>query len=145
MQIVIDKSTWGPGPWQDEPDRVEWRHAGFPCLAVRNTHFGTWCGYAGLPPGHPLYGHHDEGLDIEVHGGLTYSGACHMHICHVPEPGEPEHVWWLGFDCGHYLDYAPGAEARFPTSNPDDIYRTLAYVQAETNRLAEQLTEAAHD
>lgn len=39
----IDKSAWGPGPWQDEPDRVEWEHAGLPCLMVRSRDLGQWC------------------------------------------------------------------------------------------------------
>lgn len=25
-----------PGPWDDEPDRVEFQHVGFPCLILRN-------------------------------------------------------------------------------------------------------------
>lgn len=36
----IDKSGWGPGPWQDEPDRKEWTHAGFDCLIVRVASHG---------------------------------------------------------------------------------------------------------
>ena len=52
----IDKSTWGDGPWQQEPDRVEFRHPGLPCLLVRHPRLGVWCGYAAVPPGHALYG-----------------------------------------------------------------------------------------
>jgi hypothetical protein len=142
----IDKSTWGDGPWQEEPDRLEWRHARFPCLMIRQRYSGNWCGYVGVPPGHPLHGKHYEDPDVSVHGGLTYSDACQEdgHICHVAQPGEPEHVWWFGFDCNHAFDYAPGMAARmreFGHYSAEDAYRDLAYVQAETNRLAEQLSQ----
>ena len=162
-----DKSTWGDGPWQSEPDRLEWEHAGLPCLAVRNLRFGFWCGYAAVPLGHPLHGKRYDDVDVDVHGGLTYANACEGHICHVPKPGQPDDVWWFGFDCGHFGDYAPGIAATLRQVDPDrrtydharavasadampdnlrhigviEIFRTLDYVQAETNRLAEQLAE----
>jgi hypothetical protein len=147
-QIPIDKSTWGEGPWQTEPDRLEWEHAGLPCLAVR-SHHGNWCGYAAVLPGHPWHGwaYQDTPEDLVVHGGLTYSDQCCGHICHVPKPGEPDNVWWFGFDCAHCWDVMPAIEARVRIfgdriSEDGASYKTLAYVQAETNRLAEQLHAA---
>jgi len=137
-----DKATWGPGAWQDEPDRVEWRHAGLPCLATRSLVGGNWCGYVAVPPGHPLHGTHYDGPDVDVHGGLTYSGRCSGHICHVAQPGEPDDVWWFGFDCGHFLDVLPAMDARsrqYGLGTTRGTYKTLDYVQAETNQLAEQL------
>jgi hypothetical protein len=127
---------WGEGPWDGEPDRIEWRKPGSPLprMAIRN-HFGAWCGYVGVPEGHPLFG---KGWDapeceaIAVHGGLTYGNACAGNVCHVPQPGEPDHVWWLGFDCAHCFDHAPGLGVRFE----GDTYRDVAYVIAETERLA---------
>ncbi len=101
---------WPPGPWDTEPDRFEWRSAEFPQLAlltVRNR-MGAWCGYVGLPPGYWRYGVGYDELPLDAHGGLTFSDRCHGHICHEPAPGEPEHVWWLGFDCLHYRDTSPG-------------------------------------
>lgn len=149
QQVPIDKSGWGDGPWQHEPDRAEWTHAGLPCLALRNENGGGWCGYVAVPQSHPLHGKNYEGLDIDVHYGLSYSAACQGRICHVPQPSEPDDVWWLGFDCAHYMDLEPARlsrEERFmpPHLKPsvidrDKTYRTLDYVQAETNRLAEQL------
>src|SRR5437667_10881267 len=98
---TIDKTTWGDGPWLTEPDRIEWDHAGLPCLALRNHH-GTWCGYADVAPGHPWHGKsNDDIADLDVHGGLTYANACQhredgvMGICHVPKPGEPDDGWWF--------------------------------------------------
>src|SRR5438477_3224946 len=78
----VPRSEWGPGPWQDEPDRVDFEHAGLPCLAHRGPS-GQWCGYVGLPPTHPAYGQHYDQVDVDAHGGLTYSDRCHGHICHV--------------------------------------------------------------
>lgn len=147
------RATVPVGPWQTEPDRVEFEHAGFPCLMVRNSLGFHWCGYVGVPPGHALHGMpYDKLWDdedpstkgandfVEVHGGLTYGEACAGAICHVPKPGEPDDVWWLGFDCAHCHDYAPGmGEFRHFGA----IYRDCAYVEAQVRRLAEQIAEAA--
>ena len=153
----IDKSAWGDGPWQQEPDRIEWEHAGLPCLMSRGS-CGHWCGYAAVPPGHTLHGKSYDDAPVEVHGGLTYASLCSGAICHVPKPGEPDDVYWFGFDCAHSGDYAPSlgnwrasrhggkaynhAEAvalHAVSWSAADVYRTVDYVQAETNRLAEQL------
>jgi hypothetical protein len=52
-----DKSTWGDGPWLQEPDKAQWvdLSSDLPCLAVRQWTFGNWCGYVGIRPGHPYY------------------------------------------------------------------------------------------
>jgi hypothetical protein len=125
VYATVDKSEWGDGPWQNEPDKIQWRDeaTGLPCLVNRGPS-GAWCGYVGVPPSHPAYevdyddvyelaGGYPDGYDrISVHGGLTYSRHCahgpeESSICHVPEPGEPDNVWWLGFDCAHSGDLAP--------------------------------------
>jgi hypothetical protein len=38
--LTIDKSEWGPGAWQGEPDTGQWTDeaAGLPCLAKRQPH-----------------------------------------------------------------------------------------------------------
>ncbi len=143
---AFDKSTWGHGPWQTEPDRVEWTHAGLPCLALRSGAMGNWCGYAAVPPGHPLHGTKFSDVHVDVHGGLTYASACAGAICHVPNPGEPDDVWWFGFDCAHCWDILPALDVRMRATGftgqlhmPGTSYKTLAYVHGETNRLAAQL------
>src|SRR4051812_44340660 len=105
---TVDKSTWGPGDWQDEPDKVQWQDeaTGLPCLIVRGPS-GALCGYVGVAEGHPLFAKEYSSADVEVHGGLTFADFCQQttnearHVCHVPAPGEPDHVWWFGFDCAH--------------------------------------------
>lgn len=149
VEPPIDKTTWGPGPWQDEPDRLEWRTAaGLPGMAIRHPESGSWCGYAAVAPGHPLFGKHYDEPNVSVHGGLTYANECQGHIRHTPEPGEPDHVWWFGFDCHHWMDLAPGMEAKLNSLMParksraSETYRDLAYVRAEVESLATQLSVA---
>jgi hypothetical protein len=155
----LPKARWGAGPWQSEPDRVEWRYGDAPCLLVRGP-LGAWCGYVALYPGHPAYGkpYRDVEAAYDVHGGLMYGHHCSGHVCHVARPGEPaDHAYWLGFDCGHAGDITPGMaatmrelrrEAGWPEERPlyseRGTYRDKAYAMAEVERLARQLYEEPH-
>lgn len=152
LELAIDKSTWGPGPWQDEPDRIEWRHSsGLPCLIVRSDITGALCGYVGCPPGHPFHGRARVDIDVHVHGGLTYSAECDGHICHAPLPGETDSVYWIGFDCAHGYDDLPGIAGTLRSIGAPPLpglfghYRDLAYVTSEVERLAEQVHTAGLD
>ncbi|MGH9001500.1 MAG: hypothetical protein ACRDYV_00060 [Acidimicrobiia bacterium] len=162
-----DKSGWGPGPWQAEPDKVHWTDPDttLDCLAVRNR-FGAWCGYVGVPPGHPWHGRDYDDVPADVHYGLTYAATCQEGaaegegICHVPAPGRPVDVWWLGFDCAHAFDYSPALDALRQRAtagpalfDPDTaaaldrmgartVYRDLGYVVAECTHLAAQAAQA---
>jgi hypothetical protein len=144
-------------PWKNEPNRKEWRHAGFPCLIVR-SHLGALCGYVGVPPGHPLFGDVERASGLlSVHGGVTYGGTCRGPICHKPLPGEAE-VFWFGFDCAHAWDVVPGL-VELMTSVERDLglwgvqrptfqesrstYKDLAWVTREVEQLAEQLRDLA--
>lgn len=76
---------------------------------------------------------------MEAHGGLTFAGPCMEgaeegpFVCHVPEPGRPDEVWWLGFDCGHAFDLSPTMAAKLRELDPGlrgpmdeyETYRTL--------------------
>jgi len=158
-----DRHPTVAGPWENEPDKAQWIDADtdLDCLAVRN-HMGAWCGYVGVPPGHPWHGrgYSDDVFNgVEVHGGLTFSEFCREDVdpettaavCHVPEPGRPDHVWWLGFDCAHYLDYLPRMRDIPGVDNSYDKmvqrlgarYKTLQYVQIEVHNLAVQIRAAA--
>lgn len=148
----------GDGPWTDEPDKAQWvdEATGLDCLAVRNWLSGAWCGYVGVPPSHPWHGQRPDNIHADVHGNVNFGGPCTEggeegpYICHVPDPGRPHDVWWLGFDCSHGWDFAPnlvhyldvldpGIEERFFDMT---TYRTFAYIQAEVTRLAAQAAEA---
>lgn len=145
LNYVVDKTGWGDGPWMNEPDRVDFHHAGFACLLLRNKRSGNWCGYVGVPSDHPDYG---QDVDYDVHGGITYANKCDgERICHVAAPEEADDLWWLGFDCHHSWDFAPGHEAITRSlglqSDDGDVYRDVAYTRNQTEHLAEQLAEAS--
>lgn len=136
----ISRAGWGPGPWDNEPDRLEWRSLGYPCLIVRGS-LGNLCGYVAVPPGHPWHGREPSDLGgVDVHGGITFTGPCQEggHICHVAQPGEPDDVWWIGFDCAHYQDYMPASRGLGIPMFDHDIYRDLDYVKEMVNLLADQ-------
>lgn len=177
-----ERQSWGEGPWRDEVDKKQWvdDESGLPCLIVRGPS-GVWCGYVGVPEGHPLFkveyddigggwgdlieaaftgGIRPKDVEVDVHGGLTFSGLCapddkEHGICHVVEPGENDRVWWLGFDCGHMNDVAPGTEAKlrelghessFDFESEDTpaylrkTYKPQSYVTKETISLARPST-----
>ena len=165
---TIDKTGWGDGPWNEEPDKIQWidEATGLDCLIVRNR-LGALCGYVGVPPEHPWHGigystplsgdaddyEHRPDYLTDVHGGLTYADRCQEDapaesgICHVPLPGRHPDAWWFGFDCAHSCDVVPGIEAREREMGfgprvrmPYEAYRTVAYVKAECAKLAAQLT-----
>jgi len=100
-----NKSTWSKGEWDSEPDRKDFIESGFSCFILRNQ-MGNWCGYVGVPSNHPAFGKHYDDVNVDVHGGLTYSAKCSGHICHIPEKGMPDDVWWLGFDTAHCGDFS---------------------------------------
>lgn len=145
---------WGPGPWADEPNKELWKSHGLDCLINRN-HMGAWCGYVGVPPSHPLYGKsyqelEEKRIDLEVHGGITYSDFCQGEICHPSDEGEAP-VYWFGFDCAHAWDLIPAMDAlrnhdpswpRFPSPS-SEVYRDINFVKAEVEQLAEQLKDVS--
>jgi len=160
LYTTVDRKAvgWSAGPWDGEPDKMQWldKRTELPCLIVRHPTMGQLCGYVGLDAMHPLHGIgysdiYDLGLEIEVHGGLTYANFCDpgetegKGICHVPGPGEPDHVWWLGFDCHHANDLSPSDMKYLKLDYPfrylhlEDTYKPIAYVQEECRKLAYQL------
>lgn len=144
----FDKSEWGDGPWQGEPDLLMWRAKTPPhyrCQILRN-YFGSLNGYVAIPPGHPAHG-----LDLSdprlrglpSHRGFTFAGeATAGH-------------WVLGFDCGHAFDIQPALNAQvrrvgilpaFMEGRDDgmprfmrDEYRAIPYVRGVVELLAAAL------
>jgi hypothetical protein len=143
-----DPKEWGDGPWQNEPDRLEFKSHGFDCLIQRVEWSGHLCGYVAVPEGHPYFGKNYNDVPAEAHGGLTYSEHCNGHICHKADEGSPE-VWWLGFDCAHGGDLIPSSRAldramgwRPGFRSTYDTYKTIEYVKRHVEQLAEQLSLA---
>lgn len=131
-------------PWESEPGHVEFEYAGLPCVLHRTPLTGAWCGYVGLPLGHPLHGQDcdcDALLDIRVHGGLDYSED------RCPPGGGDNKTWWVGFSCSHAGDFKPAYEnplnLMYVSTYGPSIYREMAWVKEGCQALAEQLAEIA--
>ena len=139
----------GWGERVGEPDAWSGEYLGFPVYARRNS-MGFWCGYIGLPAGHPWSWLADP-HNVAVHGGVSY-GQNSLTDRAVGDFSD----WYLGFDCGHHGDFIPSFVTAEPGVDPlatatrlhatydwHIVYRTLEYVQAELRSLAEQASRAA--
>lgn len=127
----IDKKTWGPGPWQSEPDFESFRWCGLDCYVKRLQTTGHLNGYVGVGPEHKLHGVRHDFPYLRfwnIHGGLTYSG-----------PGELGDVWYFGFDCGRATDYKPAYSSAHPSGVAH--YRKFDYVKMNCRRLAKVLRQ----
>jgi hypothetical protein len=129
---TVDRSDWPSGPWDDEPDQLQWVDAntGRRCLIRRNFRSGILLGYVGVELGDPAYGLDYADLDVDVHGGLTWSGHNDRW-----SPG----TWWLGFDCGHACDQSPHPDWTYGEGE-EVRYRTIGYVRRHCELLAAQLS-----
>lgn len=108
---------------------------------------GFRCGYVaveedsvawGVPYNSPRFN------DIDVHGGLSYGGAVSTDDYPVLSPG----AWWLGFDCGHWMDAPePGGymAKTFKELRGSGIVRTTEYVAKECESLAIQLVALGNE
>jgi hypothetical protein len=141
---TIEKAHWPKGPWLDEPDKEQFTDpaTGLACLIKRQPRLGHLCGYVGVPIGHPLHGVTGDELDeLAVHGGVTFTALCQdgneaENICHIPGPGEPEPLWWIGFDAAHAFDRLPEMPE---LSRGEDTYKDWGYMKAECAILAAQV------
>lgn len=137
----LPKSEWGPGPWQDEPDRLDWTDeaTGLPCRIIRAEVTGALCGYVGVRDGHPWYGlpynelviqprdfaqrKFDDrvgAIDVLINsfrddkddGRISISMALEVHGgCTFAEFWEEPDLWWFGFDTAHAGDLCPAMNA----------------------------------
>jgi hypothetical protein len=126
-------------PWEKEPTEEKWVDEGtnLHCRIRRHPEYMHLCGYVGVGSDHPNFGEGEDKLNLEVHGGLTYSST------------EDDGIHWFGFDCAHAGDLSPGILIHLLKTRiteygylRDETYRTWGYVKAETLRLAEQLKGA---
>jgi hypothetical protein len=142
------------GEWNDEPNRLNWKHAGLDCMIVRHTTSLHLCGYVGVPPTHPAFGKDYDAVCVigedgeeypDIHGGLTYAKACNDAICHIAE--DEDKTWWFGFDCAHSGDTSPSSlkYSDRPSRGGEwgETYKTIDFVRFQTNKLAEQLGKTA--
>lgn len=73
--------------------------------------------YIGIPKGHRLYGLDIQDIDIDCHGGCTYS---QNRILKDDGSSYSNDKWWIGWDYAHLYDYLGWFDG-----NPDfvDDYR----------------------
>lgn len=140
-----DKKDWRRGAWDEEPDKAHWVDSttGLDCLIVRGGS-GALCGYVGVPESNSeCFGKDYDDVDVDVHGGLTFSSACQERIngiCHAEEDAANNTVWWLSFDCAHGGDLSPRHSY---TLWSNDTYKNFEYVKHEVEKLALQLNHHA--
>lgn len=149
---LVDRSRWGSGAWDEEPDFVYWLdpRTRYRCIIVRHD-TGYLCGYVGVAKDHPAFGMEQSQAEdlFEVHGGVTFSesewfvrrldasiGPEHR-ILNTVYPTDAEPTRWLGFDCNHLYDITP-SEAGLEYGD-DGAYRTLQYVVEQCTCFAKQL------
>ncbi len=117
--------------------------------AVTLSSIGHRCGYVGITEEHRFFKKKYSDLDINVHGGLTYSKIASTY----PSPSF-EGLYTLGFDAGHVWD-ARDFEAlqRYKLNQEQKDFiewlkkcevdntsiRTLDYMVNECNSLSKQL------
>lgn len=148
LELDVARATWPSGPWNDEPNRIEWSYGGVACLALRMP-TGAWSGYIGVAPGHPWYGL-DEGelCEVKVHGGVTLTCACDtLRCCHVDQSCEPA-LWWIGFACLHAGDLSPIEVAWLISAGFQPVshwgYRDVRFITNEVDALAQEAVRAMH-
>lgn len=118
----------------EEGNFYEWRdkYSGYICRIIRPISDGWLCGYVSVPEGHNCFGKGYDDVNVEVHGGLTYSRDMGV-----------KGNWWLGFDCVHAGDLNPRDVLvyGYKSYHDDDTYRTVHYVKNECKELAKQLKD----
>lgn len=159
------RERWGAGPWNDEPDYIEWVDpmTEYRCVMRRND-MGAWCGYVAIPSTHPAHGitnETDVGDELMCHWGVTYSSCGHPMDFDL-ENGIVTDLWWFGFDCCHAYDLVPAAEilrrkspleqifgdlkdiiGEVETNERRWVYRDMAYVEGHIQCILEQLVAYA--
>ena len=121
----------------------QFTYKGYECAIIGQAR-GHRCGYICIPREHPAYELHYDDINIDVHGGLTYSESSNNYPIESKEP-----KFWIGFDCAHFNDgvdlalveeigYLKTRELR-DVYMPSGVVRTLEYVQDELIRAVDQL------
>ena len=120
------KNEW-ENEWEKEPSFLEFSYKGYLCQIRRHSSLLNLCGYVVLPKQNKFFGKNYNDIDVEVHGGLTYS----------QDIGED--FWKIGFDCGHLYDISPGLSPSFLEDK--STYKNIEYVKREIENMVDQIIE----
>lgn len=133
---TVKKELVTQKPWESEPDLVTYNLGRYYCLIRRHPSLKHLCGYVGVIKSHPYYEKEYHSIEIDVHGGLTFSDFIEEY------PG----YWFLGFDCAHLGDFIPSDLGFFQNMNAMieprkryEYYRTISYVGKELENMVYQL------
>jgi hypothetical protein len=165
-----DRSTWGKGLWDGEPDREQWSDSmtGYPCLAIR-CDLGMWAGYVGVYPEHPAFGQEID--DLPGVNFWCYTDEHHFiepwpvdpnAVVNVDDPKEsilqvvrmPDYLWFFGFDFAHAGDIIPSVVVAMANVQRSlnrtaldkafkSTYKDLAYVKKTCETVAIELARMA--
>lgn len=139
----IDRSNWGKGPWDNEPDfevfqicGAGWNYLGI----VRRLPMGNLSGYVMQLVDDPCYNFTmNDCSDLDVHGGVTF-GNTHPDIANLTTV-QFDNLWFIGFDCGHANDFTPGLDNRLHGYHGTLTYRDWKFVKQQVISLAEQIAK----
>jgi hypothetical protein len=117
---------------ESEGDYKAFEYKGYKCRIIRVgagvSKMIHLCGYILIPQGKKYYQEYFDNLDINIHGGITYSST---NLRFQPEEG-----WWIGFDCAHSGDLCYMYESE---NYSHDVYRTMEFVESELKSAVDQL------
>lgn len=91
--------------------------------------------YVCIPKDHPARGKHYDKIQIECHGGLTFSNSGKNYVA------DSKNEWWIGWDYHHYNDYS-GIYSNFeswPLHYLQSIKYSTEIILAEVEDVIEQL------
>lgn len=97
------------------------------------------CGYVGVDKDSKFFNTHYDEMDIDCHGGLTFSSEVKENY-----PVKSE-LHWFGFDCAHFGDAEITEDPFLKTTGCYSIYpnsgvvRDLAYCEAQCEHIAAQI------
>lgn len=108
-------------------ERNTYRGMDYLIIEIRGEHNN---GYVRIPEGHVLHGIPYDGLLINCHGGLTFSGN-DLRGCEG---------WWIGFDCAHYNDLML-SEVDKTDHFKEGTYKTPDFVRMECRSIIDQIID----
>lgn len=93
--------------------------------------------YIEIPKNHKYYLKHYDEIDIDVHGGLTYSDN---YL--IVEGEKITNCWFIGWDYAHFGDFI-GYELNYPTEfRTNEKKWTTKEIQNDVYEVCKQLFEA---
>lgn len=141
------KENWPDGEWKAEPDKEDFEYKGYKCHIKRSDVSGGLCGYVAVSKGSIFYDVDYDDIDLNVHGGVTFGGV-----------DEVDGLYWIGFDCAHWLDYSPKSttvmeltnrllqiEEKYPhflqERDEKSTYKNIEFVRNQCRSMVDQLIE----